>query len=193
MIKAIIFDCFGVLYVHHGPEFFHNNAKNYEQIKGRLKELSNQTDYGLISQAEWEKQVAELTGLSPGDVNRHATMGFGRNNELMDYIENTLRPHYKIGMLSNISRGTMEKFFSKKEREQLFDAAALSSETGVIKPSPAAFVHICESLGVDTSEAIMIDDNAENCRGARLAGMHAIDYEGLVHLKRSLQNLLPKS
>lgn len=190
MIKAIVFDCFGVLYVHHGPEFLKNHAQNYQKVRLELKDLSNQADYGLISQQEYEQQVAELTGLSVGDVNRNITRGFGRNNELMDYIEQTLRPNYSIGMLSNISRGTMEKFFSKKEREQLFDAAALSSETGMIKPSPSAFVNICEMLSVDTSEAIMIDDNAENVRGADLAGMHAIEYDGLARLRHSLDRML---
>ena len=193
MIKAIVFDCFGVLYVHRGPEYIKNHAKNYDKVKADIKDLSNQTDYGLISQHEFEQQVAELTGLSVGDVNRHVIQGFGRNNELMEYIESELRPHYKIGMLSNISRGTMERFFTKKEREQLFDAAMLSSETGMIKPSAAAYVHICDMLGVDTSEAVMIDDNTDNVRGAKLAGMQAIEYDGLVHLRGRLEKLLPKT
>ena len=193
MIKAIVFDCFGVLYVHRGPEYIKNHAKNYDKVKADIKDLSNQTDYGLISQHEFEQQVAELTGLTVGDVNRHVIQGFGRNNELMEYIESELRPHYKIGMLSNISRGTMERFFTKKEREQLFDAAMLSSETGMIKPSAAAYVHICDMLGVDTSEAVMIDDNTDNVRGAKLAGMQAIEYDGLVHLRGRLEKLLPKT
>jgi FMN phosphatase YigB (HAD superfamily) len=193
MIKALIFDCFGVLYVRHGPEFVKNHAKNYDRIKGDVLDLHNQVDYGLISVNDFEQQLADLTGLTKGDVNRHFTRGFGRNNQLMDYIENSLRPHYKIGMLSNIGRGTMEEFFTKKEREQLFDSAVLSSETGMIKPNPAAFVHICDMLGVDTSEAIMIDDNGDNVRGASIAGLKAIQYDGFAHLKRSLENLLPKS
>lgn len=186
MIKAIIFDCFGVLYVHHGPEFIKNHAKNYDRVKGRIADLSNQTDYGLISQAQYEVQIAELTGLSIGEVNRHALQGFGRNNHLMDYIEQSLRPYYKVALMSNISRGTMERFFTKKERTELFDVAALSGETGMIKPNIAAFVHICDELGVDTSEAIMIDDNTDNCRGAGLAGLTVIQYDGFAHLKRTL-------
>jgi putative hydrolase of the HAD superfamily len=190
MIKAIVFDCFGVLYVHHGPEFIKNNAKNYQRIKPALQDLSNQTDYGLISQHEYEQQVAELAGLTLGEVNRHALQGFGRNNELMDYIANSLRSHYKIGLMSNISRGTMERFFTKKERDELFDVAALSSETGMIKPNVSAFVYICEQLGVDSSEAIMIDDNLSNCRGAEIAGMHVIHYDGFAHLRRRLESVL---
>jgi len=192
MIKAIVFDCFGVLYVHHGPEYIKNHTPHYDRIKGQLKDLGNQADYGLISQADYEQQVSELTGISVGLVNRHTLRGFGRNNELMDYIESQLRPEYKIGLLSNISRGTMEKFFTKKEREQLFDATMLSSETGMIKPSPSAFVYICELLGVATNEAIMVDDNVENCQGASFAGMQVIVYDGLAHLKTSLQKLLDK-
>lgn len=186
MIKAIIFDCFGVLYVHHGPEYIKNNAKNYDRIKSRLAELSNQTDYGLISQQQYEHQVAELTGLSIGDINRNILRGFGRNNELMDYIEKTLRPKYKVALLSNISRGTMEKFFTNKERAELFDYTALSAETGMIKPNIAAFVNVCDNLDIDTSEAIMVDDNRSNCVGAKYAGLEAIEYDGFAHLKRTL-------
>lgn len=191
MIKAIVFDCFGVLYVHHGPEYIKNNAKNYNRVRSAILDLSNQADYGLISQHEYEQQIAVLTNLPLGEVNRHALQGFGRNNVLMDYIENNLRKNYKVGLMSNISRGTMERFFTKKERTELFDVAALSSETGMIKPNVSAFVHICEELGVDVTEAVMIDDNLENCRGAEMAGMHVIHYDGFAHLKRSLEAILP--
>lgn len=193
MVKAIIFDCFGVLYVHHGPEYIKNNAKNYTRIKDKLADLSNQTDYGLISQEQYEQQVSELTGLSMGDINRHVLQGFGRNNELMDFIEQTLRPKYKVALMSNISRGTMERFFTQKERTKLFDYAALSGETGMIKPNIAAFVSVCDELGVDTSEAIMVDDNPTNCKGAVFAGLIAVQYDGFAHLKRSLAAKLANS
>ena len=193
MIKAIIFDCFGVLYVHHGPEYIKNNAKNYNRIKDKLTELSNQADYGLISQLQYEQQLAELAGLSMGDMNRHILRGFGRNNELMDYIEKSLRPRYKVALLSNISRGTMERFFTRKERDKLFDYVALSGETGMIKPNIAAFVDVCDGLGIDTSEALMVDDNRTNCIGARYAGLDAIEYDGFAHLKRTLAAKLANS
>lgn len=193
MIKAIIFDCFGVLYVHHGPEYIKNNAKQYYRIKDKLAEISNQADYGLISQQQYEQQLAELAGLTMGDINRHVLRGFGRNNELMDYIEKTLRPHYKVALLSNISRGTMERFFTKKERDKLFDYVALSGETGMIKPNIAAFVDVCDGLGIDTSEALIVDDNRTNCVGARYAGLDAIEYDGFAHLKRTLSAKLANS
>ena len=193
MIKAIVFDCFGVLYVHHGPEYIKNNAHNYDAIKNQLQDLSNQVDYGLISQAEYEQQVSDITGISVGDINRYSLSGFGRNSQLLDYIENNLRGKYKIGLLSNISRGTMERFFSAKERNELFDHAALSSETGMIKPNIAAFVDVCSGLGVDTSEAIMVDDNLNNCSAAKYAGMQAIQYDGFEHFKQAITRKLADS
>lgn len=193
MIKAIVFDCFGVLYLHRGPEFLKSHAPNYPKIRQQLHDLSNQTDYGLISQTDYEQGVVDLTGLPLKEVHNGVLHGFGRNDDLMNYVERTLRHNYSIGMLSNISRGSMEKFFTEHERQKFFDAVALSGETGMIKPSPSAYVHICEMLGIDTSEAIMVDDSAENCRGATLAGMHAIHYDGLPHFKQSLQLLLQKT
>lgn len=193
MVKAIVFDCFGVLYVHHGPEYIKNNAKNYNAAKAKLLDLSNQADYGLISQAEYEQQVSEVSGISVGNINRYALAGFGRNYQLLDYITDILRPNYKIGLLSNISRGTMERFFTTKERNELFDFVALSSETGIIKPNIAAFVGACGGLGVDTSEAIMVDDNPSNCRAAKYAGMQAIEYDGFKHFQRSITRKLANS
>lgn len=193
MIKAIVFDCFGVLYLHKGPEFLRNSAPNYNAIKRDLHDLSNQADYGLINQADYEQGVVDLTGLPLKEVHNGVLHGFGRNDDLINYVERVLRHDFSVGLLSNISRGSMEKFFSEHERNKFFDAVALSSETGMIKPSPAAYVNICNQLGVDTSEAIMVDDSAENCRGATLAGMHAILYDGLPHFKKSIKSILLKN
>lgn len=193
MIKAIVFDCFGVLYLHRGPEFLRSHAPNYTAVKQQLHDLSNQADYGLITQSDYEQRVAELTGIPIKEVHNGVLHGFGRNDDLMNYIERVLRHNYTIGMLSNISRGSMEQFFTEHERQKLFDAVALSGETGMIKPSPSAYVHICDELGIDTSEAIMVDDSSENCRGAVLAGMQAIQYDGLPNFKKQLEILLQKT
>lgn len=190
MIKAIIFDCFGVLQIHYGPQFLKDNVPDYEKHKTELHDLSNQADYGLISQPEFEQAVAMLSGLPLSTVHDGLFAGIGRNEQLLAYIAKELKPKYKIGLLSNISRGSMDKFFTQTERETLFDAAVLSSEVSHIKPHPEAYEYICEKLGVDVSEAIMIDDIDDNVYGAEQAGLTGIRYDGFKHTIKELEDIL---
>jgi HAD superfamily hydrolase (TIGR01549 family) len=189
MIKAIIFDCFGVLYVHHGRDFTWHHAITAEG-ENQIKDLNNQADYGLISQEDYVGQIAEILHEDKAVIMQEFNKGFNRNEWLISYIQSDLRPKYKVGLLSNIPRNSMDKYFTKEELKTYFDISVLSGEAGLIKPRPSAFLNICEKLGVDTSEAIMIDDNKENCQGAELAGLKALHYDGFAHLKRSLTVLL---
>jgi putative hydrolase of the HAD superfamily len=189
MIKAIIFDCFGVLYVHHGRDFTWHHAITAEG-ENQIKDLNNQADYGLITQEDYAKQIAQILHENIEVIIQEFNKGFNRNEWLVSYIESDLRPKYKIGLLSNIPRGAMDKYFTKDELNKYFDVTVLSGEAGLIKPRPSAFVNICDQIGVDTSEALMIDDNIENCQGAELAGLKSLHYDGFAHLKRSLETIL---
>ena len=189
MIKAIIFDCFGVLYVHHGRDFTWHHAITADG-ENQIKDLNNQADYGLISQEQYIQQIADILHEDTSIITQEFNKGFSRNEYLIEYIENNLRSKYKLGLLSNIPYGAMDKYFEKEELETYFDVSVLSGEEGLIKPRPSAFVNICKKLGVDTSEALMIDDNLNNCQGAEIAGLKALHYDGFAHLKRSLATIL---
>ncbi|MEI6237159.1 MAG: HAD-IA family hydrolase [Candidatus Saccharibacteria bacterium] len=189
MIKAIVFDCFGVLYVHHGRDFTWHHAINAEG-ENQIKDLNNQADYGLISQEDYVKQIAEILHEDIDVITQEFNKGFSRNEWLVSYIESNLSPKYKVGLLSNIPRDSMDKYFTKEELNKYFDVTVLSGEAGLIKPRPSAFVNICDQLGIDTSETLMIDDNIENCQGAKTAGLEALHYDGFAHLKRSLEAIL---
>lgn len=173
MIRAVIFDCFGVLYADPGLLFYEANVPNYAELRPEMMQIDKQCDIGLINQEEHNRAIAELTGLSyelikEGVQGRHA-----RNESLLTYSQ-SLRPKYKLGMLSNIGTGSMESFFNTDERQKLFDASVLSSDVGMIKPSAEIFHETALRLGVEASECIMVDDRQDNCAGADAAGMPSI-------------------
>ncbi|MGH7197007.1 MAG: HAD family hydrolase [Candidatus Saccharimonadales bacterium] len=192
MIKAVILDCFGVLYIPVGEDFYQSHVPNYEKKRDELRDLGRQADYGLISQEDLVLAVAQLTEMDPNDVRDKLVGGLVRNQALLDFSQ-SLRPQYKIGMLSNISASTMDTFFTQKEREQYFDDVVISSEVGMTKPHPAIFELACRRLGVDTSEAVMIDDSSANCAGALEAGMQAIVYESFAQTTSALKKFLTNS
>lgn len=189
MIRAIIFDCFGVLYLDSSRHFYEHQVPNYEKLLPQLLDLNRASDYGLLSHDEWINEVATLTRVDRDFVAENIDGVHKRNDPLFVYM-NQLRGSYKIGMCSNIGPGSMDQFFSPSEREKLFDTVVLSGEEGITKPNPAIFRLVSDRLGVDPRECIMIDDIEENCSGADAAGMRAIHYISNAQMQRELESML---
>lgn len=188
MIKAVIFDCFGVLYLERQPGTNHPLAES-ESVE--LRDLVHEGEYGLIDGDTLDTGIAKLTGRSVEDIKAHLVGEYARNVPLLRYAQ-ALRPQLKVAMLSNISSDTIQRFFTMDERQKFFDEFIVSSEVGMVKPHPEIFEYTCERLGVDVSEAIMIDDIETNCEGARQAGLAAICYKSTVQVEAALQLLLEK-
>lgn len=189
MIKAIIFDCFGVLYVHRGREF--TNTHVPAELMQEVRDLDTRSNLGMLDQADYEKAIAELTQMPVQQVHDGLISGFGRNEHLVAYIQQ-LRKTHKVGLLSNIGKNDMVNYFSDTELAQFFDSVVLSSDIGKMKPNAEAFYAACDSLGVQPQEAVMVDDNADNVTGAELAGLLAVRYEGYAHTIEHLNALLSK-
>lgn len=186
MIKGIIFDCFGVLHLDSNSAYF----KQFPQFEVELHDLNVRADHGFVDKTSYLQEAASIIGVKEEEI----LAGIARENTLniplVDYLATTLKPHYKIGLLSNIGRGWIEDFFNKHQLHDLFDAVVLSNEEGVTKPNPLAFQHAAERLGVEPSECIMIDDRPENCQGAEAAGMKNIRYTTNEALYAALDELL---
>ena len=58
------------------------------------------------------------------------------------------------------------------------DGWAASAFLRTMKPDPAIYRMFCERYGLDPASCLFIDDNANNCEGARVAGMRAFRYTG---------------
>lgn len=188
-MKAIIFDCFGVLYLNSTLHFYETHIADYGKLRPELLQLNKEADYGLITEAEQSRAVADLTGLPLAFVSQHIRGVHTPNRELIDFSQ-SLRPQYKVGMLSNIGVHVMDGYFSAEERKKLFDATVLSAEEGISKPHPYIYEIVASRLGVPAGECIMIDDIEDNCAGADAAGMKAIHYQDNTQTKQELKKLL---
>lgn len=58
------------------------------------------------------------------------------------------------------------------------DGVVVSAIERLMKPDPAIFTLLCERYGLDPASCLFVDDNADNCEGARVAGMHAYHFTG---------------
>ena len=186
MIRGIIFDCFGVLHVDVTSSYF----SHFPALSEELHDLNVRADHGFLDRQSYLHEAAKITGKSIEEVSHGIAMENTLNKSLVDYIKTTLRPHYKIGMLSNVGRGWINDFFSEHDLHDLFDEAILSSEEGITKPNPLIFERAAERLGLTSQECVMIDDRLENCRGAEETGMKAIEFKNNEQMIIALEKLL---
>ena len=185
-IKAIIFDCFGVLYLgaHRALE------ERWPQHAVELNNLSYQLDYGYIEKNEFLQKSGQIVGETAEKINNILESEHSLNSPLVSYIERDLKPKYKIAMISNIGRGWLQNMFDDYLLNDVFDVVIQSGDEGVTKPHPQIFELAAERLGVEPNECIMIDDLPENIAGADAASMRGIVYGNLYDLKKELSKLL---
>ena len=186
MIQAIIFDCFGVLYRDNISMLYDTVPTDKRQA---LKDIIHATDHGFIDRDEYYAAIAELGGITPDQVREIERRQHSRDDDMVAYSQ-TFKPAYRVGLLSNIDVGTMERLFPEPERSQLFDVFVMSGELGVTKPSVRIFAIAAERLGLAPDECVMIDDIPDNIEGARLAGMHGIVFASRQQLMHDIEALL---
>lgn len=186
VIKAIIFDCYGVLYLTAQQSL----AERWPQHSKEIFNTRQQADYGMLSRKQYIERISQLVGADEEQVANISALSHTLNHPLITYIENELKPHYKIGMLSNIGRGWIQNMFDEYLLDTIFDAVIQSGDEGITKPHPRIFDLAAERLGVESEECIMIDDLPENIAGADAADMRGIVYGNLHELKKELSKLL---
>ena len=186
MIKAIIFDCFGVL--------------RPDVIRAVYKRMGGDThiDDVFISDTLYASHMGTIPSSAPVFAKR---LGIStedwikelnadeNDQELLSYILE-LRKNYKIGVLSNMGSGGLLRYFTQDQMDMYFDATAVSGEIGYAKPQAVAYETIADRLGVRLDECVFTDDREGYCEGANAVGMHAILYKDFDQFRSNLQPLL---
>jgi putative hydrolase of the HAD superfamily len=191
MIKAIIFDCFGVLTTEGFGVFRDKYFDGAPEKRAKANKLMDRLNTGELEYEDFTHDLVDLSGAPIKVVNEYMTRN-KPNEPLFDYMRNMLKPKYKLGLLSNAGANWLNELFEQKDIN-LFDDVVLSYELGVIKPDPDIYKQAAKRLGVDPEECIFIDDNQGHCNGGTRAGMKTICYKDFEQLKQDLAPLLSSS
>lgn len=190
MVKAIIFDCFGVFTADSWHEFRMNLPKDQQE---RASDLNHQYGAGMIAKDEFLKSVSELTGQSQEFISQLIDNEHSKNLPLLNYIATELRPKYKIGILSNVASNWIRDYFLTPDEQKLFDDMVFSFEEGTTKPDPRIYETAAERLGVEPEQCIYIDDIDRYAAAAEGVGMKALVYKDFQRLKQEISALLSRS
>jgi putative hydrolase of the HAD superfamily len=146
---------------------------------------------GLVGEDEHWHRVQTRLGLTGEDLARFRVdffTGDRLDTELLAYI-GRLRPHYRIGLLSNAPLSARQVMTEKYPILQCFDSVTISAEEGVMKPDARIFHIALERAGVQPGEALFVDDSPRNIEGARALGLLTLRYVDPAAGRRELVRL----
>ena len=189
MIKALLFDCFGVL----AGRGFHETYKmaggdpmtDHEFIEG----LFDRVNLGLMSEGEFIKAISSKLAISTQEFTRVIKEAERPNKDLFDYI-GTLKHRYKTAIVSNANVGAMESKFGREALNKYFDVVIVSGEEGHVKPDPKIYLIAAKKLDVNPSECVFVDDQEAYCIAAQSLGMHSVLYKEFTQMKADMESVL---
>ena len=189
MIKAVVFDCFGVLLADVLRTRINEVELTDKETAQHMRDVLTQLDYRMITEQEMAEQLGPLMGVAPGDVHKLLVDGEVKNQSLWEYIQ-TLKGTYKLAVLSNVrGRYWLDDRLGKDDLDALFDVVVASGDVGFVKPHPEIYELVVRELGVEPDEAVMIDDIEGHCDGARRVGMQAIHFTSTQQCVADLKKL----
>jgi FMN phosphatase YigB (HAD superfamily) len=187
MIKAIIFDCFGVVRTDALDDAYRSVGGDPDKDRAFIRETLEAANSGKIPRSI--PVIAAHLGISDDEWFGAIKSFSSTNTELLAYAQG-LRKKYKVSMLSNISKGGLAWHFEPGFLEQYFDDVVESGAIGVAKPEARAYEIAADRLDVRLDECVFIDDRQEYIEGAQAVGMQTILYTSFKDFKTKLNKLL---
>ncbi len=196
-IKAVIWDIGGVLIRTENPNPRGALATELGVTREYLVELvfggeqGTRAQKGEITQEEIWAYARSQLNLAPGEYPDFQQRFFGGDildTELVAFTRK-IKPHYKIGIISNAWR-ELPTALDEWGILEIFDVVVGSGDVGILKPDPQIYQIALERLAAEPSEAVFIDDFIENVQGARRLGIHAIHFQNRDQALNELRSLL---
>jgi beta-phosphoglucomutase len=200
-IKAILFDLDGVLvdatewhyealnralalFGFHIARYEHLTTYNGLPTRKKLEMLSVEKGFprGLHSLVNQIKQK-----YTREEILRHCTPVFEK--EFM--VRQLKRDGFKLAVCSNSIRDSVELMLRGSGLLDLFDCVLSNEDVARAKPDPEIYLTVCERLGVEPREALIVEDAPHGVEAARRSGallcqvqnFNEVDYD---RVRRSL-------
>ena len=183
-IRNVIFDMGGVLMNFDGPYFaslFTDTPEDAALLNGALfgTTMWSLLDSGTITH-ETMLRYAEHHLPERLHPNLHECFAhwpehsepFAATNDL------AIRLHeegYGVYLLSNANTNIMQQL-GQAPACSVLDGIVVSAQERLMKPDPAIYQLLCDRYDLDPAECLFVDDNEDNCIGARVAGLHAFHF-----------------
>lgn len=183
-IQAIVFDFGKVICTFDLQHLVRNLARasgvapaTIQTHLSAVGRLAVRYESGRLTSDAFFSEVRVLTGIqiSRDDFREAYCDIFSPISTTFELIR-SLKPRYKLGLVSNTSEWHFEYGIKPVEIFPLFDTVTLSFQVGAMKPAAAVYEDALRKLGLPASMCIYIDDILDNVDAARGMGFYAIHY-----------------
>ena len=198
-VRNVIFDMGNVLMTFNGPYFascFTDTPEDAALLNAALfgSPLWTLLDSGTIGH-ETMTRYAEHHLPERLHPNLHECIAHWpeRSEAISDVNELGIRlkeEGFGVYVLSNASTRIMEQLGHAPVIPYV-DGVVVSANERMMKPDPSIYQLLCERYDLDPAECLFVDDNEDNCIGARVAGMHAYHFTGdVAELEAAVRQLV---
>lgn len=198
-VRNVIFDMGNVLMTFNGPYFascFTDTPEDAALLNAALfgSPLWTLLDSGTIGH-ETMTRYAEHHLPERLHPNLHECLAHWpeRSEAISDVNELGIRlkeEGFGVYVLSNASARIMEQLGHAPVIPYV-DGVVVSANERMMKPDPSIYQLLCERYDLDPAECLFVDDNEDNCIGARVAGMHAYHFTGdVAELEAAVRQLV---
>jgi putative hydrolase of the HAD superfamily len=185
LTRAVLFDFGGVLLRQDNDDARRAWAERLnfelEDLEARVfeSEIAWQAMRGDVPVERFWQAVAADLGLPAEQVAQFREEFFAGDviNEDLLAFARSLRPNYKLAILSNAWSDAREIFTDLLGLDDVFDTLIISAEVGLAKPDPRIYQLAVERLGVEPREAVFLDDQKRNVVAAREFGLRAVHFQ----------------
>lgn len=189
MIRAIAFDCFGVILNDYGHNWVDSSGLSAAD-RTEVHRLFRERDLGRLDGDEYYEQVAQVAGVDAAVLKAKEHGVAPLEPMLLSYIKNDLAKRYELYVASNASASLLTELLHQDGFDGIFTRVFVSSEMGVIKPQPEFYAKLLSSVDVPAGEILFVDDRDPNVDAAIAAGMQGYHYnQGFSAFKEYVEGL----
>jgi FMN phosphatase YigB (HAD superfamily)/DNA-binding XRE family transcriptional regulator len=179
-VKFVYFDINGCL-----VRFFHRAFTRMAEDTGASPDVIETTFWhyndevcrGEMSVADFNHALARKLGVKSIDWETYYLEEVDPIPEMHELLT-WASEHYRVGLLSNIMPGFIDKMKEKGLIPDVsFTAVIDSSEVGAIKPEEAIYSAAEKATGVAAKEILLVDDDRANLMAAQRKGWHVLWFD----------------
>ena len=183
MIKAVIFDMDGLMIDSERVTF-----EGYQHIMGQMG-LTITSDFYKTLLGKPLKGIFQrfydvygndfpiesvITDVHQYMAERFETEGVPLKAGLVELLKYCREKGYRTIVATSSNRNRVDKILKSADIEQYFDDSICGDEVTKGKPDPEVFLKSCMKLGVNTDEAVVLEDSEAGIQASYAAGIKVI-------------------
>ena len=197
--RNVVFDMGNVLMTFDGHEFSRAFTSSEEDAQALYEGVFGRVEWSLLDSGTIDHQTMLRVALAHTPERLHACVReclahwpehacvreclahWPEHSRVIEPTNDLARRLHEAGwgvyVLSNAS-DRIEEQLGRAPVFGFLDGIVVSGRERLMKPGTAIFQLLCTRYGLDPATCVFVDDNPDNCEGARVASMTAFHYTG---------------